>query len=91
MRELELYKLISESDYVDEMGWISEKEFCIWVSFVWIDDLIEEMRKIFGNSLLDEGGIDVRMLDGYFCIDLCDLLGNYLQIEDVFPKDKYQH
>ena len=91
MRELELYKLISESDYVDEMGWISEKEFCIWVSFVWIDELIEEMKKIFGNSLLDEGGIDVRMLDGYFCIDLCDLLGSYLQIEDVFPKDKYQH
>lgn len=89
--ELELYKLVSESDYVDEMGWINEKEFYIWVSFIWIDELIEEMKKIFGNSLLDEGGIDVRMLDGYFCINLCDLLGSYLQIEDVFPKDKYQH
>lgn len=91
MQELELYKLITESEYVEEMGWINEKEFCIWVSFMWIDELIEAMKKIFGNSLLDEGGIDVHMLSDCVCIDLCDLLGCYLQIEDIFPKDKYQH
>ena len=25
------------------------------------------------------------------CIDLCEAIGNFIDIEEVFPKDKYEH
>lgn len=36
---LELYKIIMEGDgcgfpYVEEFGWISTGEFCVWVSYL---------------------------------------------------------
>ena len=94
--ELRLYKLLTETDednfsYVQEMGWVTDKEFCVWVSYLWIDDFVKELKNIFGYGVFDEGGFDARMQYDCICIDMCVAVGDYLDLEEVFPKDKYQH
>ena len=94
--ELKLYKLLTEIDedewiIVQELGWISNKEFCIWVSYAWIDVLVKELKSIFGYGIFDDGGFDARMQGDCVCIDLCMALEGYLDLENVFPKEKYKH
>lgn len=97
---LALYKLIMEGgddcgfQYVEEFGWISTGEFCVWVSYLWLNDFMTDLKRIFGNYIFDDGGFDANMQQDGVCINLCEALGNYLgidDIEEVFPKEKYQH
>lgn len=93
---LELYKIIKEGDgdgdsYVSEFGWISTGEFCVWVDYWSLNDFMKKLKEIFGYGMFDDGGFDANMQEDGVCIDLCEALENYLNIEDVFPKDKYQH
>lgn len=93
---LELYKLIMEGDscdfpYVEEFGWISTGEFCVWVSYLWLNDFMTDLKNIFGNGMFDDGGFDANMQEDGICIDLCEAVGDYLDIEEVFPKEKHQH
>lgn len=76
---------------VGEFGWITPDEFCVWVSYSKIADFIDCLNAIFGVGLFDDGGISANMQDDCICFDLCELLGGYFSIEDVFPKDKYRH
>lgn len=94
--ELELYKLIMEGSscgfpYVSEFGWINTDKFCVWVNYLWLNDFMNELKKVFGNGMFDDGGFNVNMQEYGVCIDLCEAIGGYLDIEDVFPKDEYQH
>ena len=94
--ELKLYKLLTEPNeddfsYIQEMGWVSNDEFCVWISYVWIDDFVRDLRDIFGYGVFDEGGFDARMQEYCICIDLCVALGCYLDLEEIFPKDRYEH
>jgi len=95
--ELELYKLCCEEDreyksqFVDEMGWINDKQFCVWVPYLWLREFMERMISIFGYGLFDDGGFEANVQGDGLCIDLCEALESYLEIEDVFPKDKYRH
>lgn len=91
--EQELFNFITNEDasHVDELGWINDKEFCVWVDYLWLYEFIEGLKEIFGYGLFDDGGIEANMQINCICIDLCDLLGGYLDIETVFPKDQYQH
>lgn len=95
---LELYKLIMTPDeedldvsYVSEFGWISTGEFCVWVSYFEFDAFMHDLKEIFGNGMFDDGGFDANMQEDCVCIDLCSALGGYLDIAEVFPKDKYKH
>ncbi len=95
---LELYKLITNPDeenrdihYVSEYGWINDNEFIVWIENIWFKDFIDELEQIFGYGIYDDGGIDATIMYDSVCIDLCELLGDYLSIEEVFPKDKYPH
>lgn len=93
---LELYNLIMECNsfgfsYVDDFGWISTGEFCVWVSYFMLNDFMNDLKYIFGNGMFDDGGFDANMQEDGVCIDLREALGNYLDIEEVFPKEKYQH
>lgn len=93
---LELYKLIMEGSncgfpYVDEFGWISTGEFCVWVSYLWLNDFMVDLKNIFGNGMFDDGGFGANMQENGVCIDLSEAIGNCLDIEEVFPKEKYQH
>ena len=95
--ELELYKLIMTPDldnedfsYVSEMGWVKDM-FLIWIPYGLLEDFMENMVSIFGYGLFDDGAFDANMQSDGVCIDLAEVLGGYLDIESVFPKDKFKH
>lgn len=94
---LELYKLIMEKDEYDyspvsEFGWISDKEFCVWVDYSELGVFMTRIRDIFGIRIYDDGGFEARMQDVCACFDLCKALHfSVEEIEQIFPKDKYRH
>jgi hypothetical protein len=86
--ELKLYKLIIEKDeygvnYVDEMGWISDTEFCVWVMYMNVADFMKGLTDIFGYGLFDDGGFDANMQSDGMCIDLCKAVGYSIDIESI--------
>lgn len=95
--ELELYKLCCTDDnecgstIVDELGWINENQFCVWVPYLYLKEFTERLKKIFGNGIFDDGGFDANMQENGACIDLCEAVGYSIDIETVFSKEKYQH
>jgi hypothetical protein len=98
MEELALYKLImtpepedTDISYVQELGWINDKECCVWVSYLWIKEFIDRLKGIFGNGLFDDGGFMGNIQEDCICIDLCEALGSYIDIETVSPKNEFRH
>lgn len=95
--ELELYKLCYTDDneygicIVDELGWISDNEFCVWVSYLYLKEFMNKLKELFGYGIFDDGGFDANIQADCVCIDLCEAIGNFIDIEEVFPKDKYEH
>lgn len=97
--ELELYKLIMQPDeddpdisWVDEFGWIGGEEFCVWVNLLFFKDFMERFKEIFGSEVLDEGGIHAKIQEDCVCFALEDIMEGYgVELENVFPKDKYKH
>lgn len=97
--ELELYKLIMQPDeddpdvsWVDEFGWICEEEFCVWVNLLFFEDFMERFKDIFGSEVFDEGGIRSKIQEDCVCFALEDIMEWYgVELENVFPKDKYKH
>ena len=87
MMENELTKLIIESDYVECYKCVDDM-FLIWVRHLWWDNFIDELSRIFGTSLFDEGGFDAKIQEDFICIDLAEILENYLNIEEVFLNDE---
>lgn len=94
---LDLYKLCCtndndyEFDMVDELGWINDKEFCVWVPYLYIKEFMDTLTKIFGYGIFDDGGFDGNMQSDCVCIDLCKALGNCIDLDVVFPKNQYKH
>lgn len=96
--ELELYKLIIRPDEIDpdicyaqELGWINDNEFCVWIDYLVLDEFICSLKNIFGYEIFDDGGFNGNMQSDCICIDLCEAIGECVDIEAVFPKDKYKH
>lgn len=90
MTELNLYKLVN-SDIVTEKGWISDSEFCVWVNYIALDEFVEELKKLFGNGIFDDGGFDANMQEYGVCIDLCNVVTDDIDMKEVFPVAEYQH
>lgn len=86
---LELYKLCCTDDneysdyFVDELGWINDTEFCVWVSYLYLKEFMEQLTKIFGDGIFDDGGFDANMQSDWACIDLCEAIGGCIDIETV--------
>lgn len=89
--ETKLLALFTKSDYVEEFGWASNDNLYVWVYYIFLKDFVDELTEIVGNGLFDDGGINAIMQDNYLCIDVDELLGSYIDVEELFPKDKYQH
>lgn len=97
--ELEIYKLIMIPDednpdisYVEEFGWNSDTEFCVWINNALFADFMERIREIFGTDVFDEGGIDAKVGCDYVFFNLEDITSMYdVNLEEVFPKSKYKH
>jgi hypothetical protein len=95
-KELELYKLIISPDnddiqYVDEFGWIKD-EFVVWVSKWWWNEFITRLTQILGYSIFDDGGFDAKIQADGIYFTLSDVTDKYgIDLENVFPKEKYRH
>lgn len=93
--ELELKNLIiGEYDgesIANELGWVSDNEFCVWISYYQMKEFIDMVKDIFGYGVFDDGGFDGNIQSDCVCIDLCKMLDGFVSIEDVFPKDEYRH
>lgn len=95
--ELELYKLCCTNDneygadMVYELGWINDKEFCVWIPYTYLESFIDTLTNLFGYRIFDDGGFDANMQSDYVCIDLCEAIGECIDIGTVFPKDEYKH
>lgn len=95
--EVEFYKMImlpdgdmSDYTFVREFGW-QQDEFFIWISYSQLEDFIEYFVKTFGYCGLEYGGCTAILGVDYLVINMCELLGDEVNIESVFPKDKYKH
>ena len=94
--ELRLYKLIVEQDEdewscVSEFGWVNDDEFIVFVYHFNVDTFVKELLEIFGRGLFDDEGFKATVKDTYMCFDLCEILESYLDIEEIFSKDKYRY
>lgn len=96
--DLRLYKLITNPDdededvsYVSEFGWVDDEQFIVWVDYLWIKEFIDGLKEIFGYGIFDDGGFNANVQSDGLAFDLCEAIGGYLDVEDVFPKEKYQH
>lgn len=88
--ELELYKLVTES--VSECGWHSDTEFLVFPYLFELEDFFKGMSRIFGNLLYDDGGVEAHIMGDYACIDLAAMLaGEDIDLERVFPREKFKH
>jgi hypothetical protein len=91
MKELKLYKLITESGYLESFRW-QETEFYVFVDYIWFDDFIKELIEIFDTDMFSDGGVQATLFDTYLCIDLCDLVENYgVNLEEIFPRSEYEY
>lgn len=93
---IELYKLCCADkdeyeDFVSEFGWINDEEFCVWVGYPRLKEFIDVLKEIFGYDLFDDGGFSANIQSDGVCIDLCQALNSFMDIETVFPKKEYRH
>lgn len=88
---LELYKLITSTNYVSEFGWVSDTEFFVWVNNIWFSEFVCGMIDIFGYGIFDDENFNANIQSDCVCIDLTDVLDGLVDIEGVFLKDKYKH
>lgn len=98
MKSIALYKLLVTEDnehktaLADKLGWVSDDKFYVWVSYVWLKEFIDSLKKMFGESLFDDGGFDGKFQDYGVCLDLEEILGGYdIDLKEIFPPDKYEH
>lgn len=92
---IELYKLCCRSNnyyghcLVSESGWVSSAEFYVWIQYPYLYDFMGRLNEIFHHGLFDDNYFKATMLESGACIDLCEALGGYLDVEDLekaFPK-----
>ena len=84
-------KNVYEDVICDELGWINDEQFCVWIPYCYLQYFIENLCKIFGNCIFDDGGFNANIQEEQVCIDLCETIGHCIDIESVFPKDEFKH
>ena len=89
--ELELYKLINDEELVSEFGWCSDGSCYTWVDYRNLEEFMGKAIETFGYGIFDDGGFNANMQSDGVCFDLCEMVGSYMTVEDVFPKEKYKH
>lgn len=98
MRDMELYKLLVTEDneyetaLAYELGWFSDNEFLVWISYLWIREFVESLKKLFGEGMFDDGAFDGNFQSNGVCLDLEKILGNYdIDLKLIFPQKKYKY
>lgn len=97
MEELELYKLLTTEDneyeavLADDLVWVSDDEFLVWVSYLYVKEFIESLKKMFGEGLFDDGAFDGNFQSYGVCLNLQEILEGYVDLKKIFPIDRYKH
>ena len=89
--ELELYKLINEEGLISEFGWCSDGSCLMWINYRDLDEFMSKAIEIFGYGMFDDSGLNANVQGEGVCIDLCEMVGGYMDVGEVFPKEKYKH
>ena len=96
MENLKLYKLLATEDneyetaLAEEIRWVSDEELLVWIPYLWIKEFIDEFTEMFGYEIFDDGSFDGIFQNGSICINLKESIGEYIDLESIFPKDKYK-
>ena len=87
-----LYKIITISIYVSEFGWVDEEKFFVWVSYPYLSNFVDALSRTFGLGIFDDGSFSGKMQYDCVCIDLCEALeGCDINLEEIFPREKFKH
>ena len=85
MKTIELYKFITDNNI--EWHW-DENDGADDVIIFPYDFQMPDFIKLFSPSAFDDGGIDCKIMHGYFAIwmnDICEYHG--IELEDIFNKE----
>lgn len=75
---------------VVDCGWVND-HFIVWVSHEHWYLFVEKLTYLFGTVLFHDT-VKVEVTIHSLKVDLTEILyGFYVGLEDIFPKDKYQH
>ena len=91
--ELKIYKLLvdKEHGFAEEIGWINDEQLCVWLNYYDLEDFAVGLSRICGDGIFDDGGFNANLQDRYVCIDLCEVIGDCVNLKDIFPKEEYEH
>lgn len=89
--ETKLRALFSNRDIINDFGWVDNEHLYVWINYVFVDDFTNELIAIIDESIFDDGGIEAVMQTFCLCIDVEKLIGSHIDVEELFPKDKYKH
>lgn len=98
-KDLELYKLLFTEDNVYKTSLVQEirwelyedrKELLVWVSYLWVNEFMESLKDIFGESVFRDYGFEGLFQSNCICLDLYEILENYeIDLEEIFPIKEY--
>lgn len=95
MQVLRVYKLIATDDnpykinLVDEYRWLGKYQFCVWVSYIWLNEFIEELKDILSEGMFDDGGFDGNFQYDCVCLNLSNIVDAYgIDLEEIFPYEE---
>lgn len=85
------YLVLENNYWIDEYGWINQKEFCVWIYYRDLPDVLEYLENVFGSDLLvNNHDYNAYLSKYYVCVNLTSLF-DYEELLEVFPYEKYQH
>lgn len=88
MPELDLFKLLT-SDLVDELGWINDHQFCVWVKYANLEEFMHDLMKVTGSDTFVAGNIDANLQNYGICLVMQDVVDiNWI---GIFPPSQYLH
>lgn len=89
--ETDLYHLVTESRLVSEFGWVSLVNFAVWIDYYYLDDFVARLQNIFGYGIFENGYQGCVMLDNCIYIELYELIGDDIDLEELFPIEEFEH
>lgn len=81
--DLKLYKLLTEENFVEEMGWINDKTFAVWIGYYNLEEFMTELEKQLNYDLSE--GYNCTLLRGRVYIELNELLDEDFDLKEIFP------
>lgn len=88
MMELDLFKLLT-SDLVDELGWINDHQFCVWVNYNALAEFMNKLLEITGADAFIAGEVNANLQGDGICLVMQDVMD--VNLIGIFPPSQYLH